>query len=290
MSGGSEERLQALFRDACEQELRAFKPGNVSVYSEGHAMTVEDFRRSAEVAAPFVCAEKLSLGEKIYYSIEATRAAVGCNTNLGILLLAAPLLQSWHKRNQGETLRESLCKVLKSTTLSDADWVYRAIRLAQPGGLGEAAEQDVRDPPKVTLLEAMRLAGGRDRIARQYTNSFSDIFDLGIPRYDMWMSRWGKEDWVVVAIFAGLLGHIPDSHMERKFGARFTRMVADRMARIEQAFSVADEPEQVLPLLREADAEFKSHGINPGTTADITVACLLAVRLEKLSELLSIHR
>jgi len=290
MSLEIEHYLQAAFREACELELRAFKPGNVSIYSEGHDMTVEDFRRSAEASAPWVCSVSLSLGEKIYYSIEATRAVVGCNTNLGIMLLAAPLLQAWYKREQGETLRESLCKVLKSTTLADAEWVYRAIRLARPGGLGETAEQDVRSSPGVNLLEAMRLAANRDRIAWQYTNSFSDIFDLCIPSYDIWMSRWGKEDWAVMAIFVELLGQIPDSHMDRKFGARFTRMVADRMARIEQAFSVADGPEQVMPLLREADAEFKSYGINPGTTADITVACLLTVRLERLSELLSIHR
>jgi triphosphoribosyl-dephospho-CoA synthase len=282
VSTSSRDAVQAAYLGACEQELRAFKPGNVSVYSEGHGMTVEDFRRSAAASAPFLCDETLSLGEKVYYAIEATRDAVGCNTNLGIVLLAAPLIRAFEIKSKDESLREALRKVLNGTTVADADWVYRAIRLAQPGGLGESPEQDVHGTPEVTLLDAMRLAETRDRIAYQYTSYYIDIFDFAIPRYHCSLSRWDNTEWAAVAVFVGLLKNIPDSHVERKFGTRFTRMVADRMARIERALSDSDEPEQAMRLLREVDAEFKSCGINPGTTADLTVTCLLAARMEGL--------
>jgi triphosphoribosyl-dephospho-CoA synthase len=276
--------LRAAYLEACEAELRAFKPGNVSVHSEGHGMTVEDFRRSAEASAPPLCDPALALGERIYSAIAATREAAGCNTNLGIVLLAAPLILACEARLPGQPLRESLGAVLSATTRADADWTYRAIRLAQPGGLGEAPEQDVRAAPQVTLLEAMRLAEHRDRIAFQYSNSFADILDFAIPRYHSALSRWGREEWATVAVFAGLLKNHPDSHIERKFGTRFSRRVAARMARIEQALQSPDEPEKVLRLLQEVDAEFKSCGINPGTTADLTVACLLAVRLQRITD------
>jgi triphosphoribosyl-dephospho-CoA synthase len=59
-------------------------------------------------------------------------------------------------------------------------------------------------------------------------------------------------------------------------------MVADRMAEIKLALSDSDRPESNLSLLHAVDTEFKSAGINPGTTADMTVASLLAVRLETL--------
>jgi triphosphoribosyl-dephospho-CoA synthase len=59
-------------------------------------------------------------------------------------------------------------------------------------------------------------------------------------------------------------------------------MVADRMTLIQQAMTDAEKPEDAMPVLRQVDEEFKSSGINPGTTADLTVACLLAVRLERL--------
>jgi len=274
--------LLSAYLQACETELRAFKPGNVSVYSEAHDMTVEDFRHSAVASGPFLCNPDLSLGEKIFQATRATREVIHCNTNLGIVLLAAPLFQAVQEIREGETLRNALQRVLRATTQADADWTYKAIRLAQPGGLGGSPDQDVRDAPEVTLLEAMRLAENRDRIAYQFTNSYADVFDLAIPRYHIALSHWGNEEWAAVAVFVGLLKRIPDSHIERKFGTRVTGMVASRMMQIDKALSVSDRPEQVTPLLQEVDAEFKSGGINPGTTADLTVACLLAVRLEAL--------
>jgi len=274
--------LEAAYLDACEIELKAFKPGNVSVHSQGHDMTVEDFRRSAKASAPLLCDERLSLGEKILRAIRATNEAVGCNTNLGIVLLAAPLIQACHSGKKKNSLRENLRQVLTATTVEDADRVYQAIRIASPGGLGESPEQDVRAAPQVTLFEAMRIAAGRDRIAYQYANCYADVFDLAIPSYDTALSRWGSKEWAAVAVFVGLLKRIPDSHVERKFGARFTRMVTDRMAIVDRALSSSIRPEQTLQLLQDVDAEFKSAGINPGTTADLTVACLLVARLESL--------
>lgn len=286
MTGIARELLEKAYLEACESELRAFKPGNVSIHSEGHDMTVADFRYSAQVSAPFLCDPSLSLGEKIFRAIEATRETAGCNTNLGIVLLAAPLLQACLDGDPARPLRDKLREVLNRTTLEDADWVYRAIRLAAPGGLGESAQQDVAAAPRVNLLEAMKIAEGRDRIAYQYSNCYTNVFDLAIPRYHYALFRWGKEEWAIVSVFAGLLKNIPDSHIERKFGTRFTRMVTDRMALVDQALSASDRPEQLMRLLQEVDAEFKSVGINPGTTADLTVACLLAIRLESLP----IHR
>lgn len=278
--------LEAAFIEACECELQAFKPGNVSVYSEAHDMTVEDFRASARLSAPFLADAGLSLGEKIYHAVRATREAVGCNTNLGIILLAAPLMQACQiSENQGREpagLRDRLTRVLENTTVDDCTWVYKAIRTAAPGGLGRASDQDVHAAPQVSLYEAMKLASGWDRIAYQYTVSFKDVFDFAIPRYHSGTSRWGDEAWAAVFVFSGLLECIPDTHIERKFGNRFTKRVAERMAALNRLLFLADRPELALQMLYEIDAEFKSSGVNPGTTADLTVACLLAVRLENL--------
>ncbi|MSS76409.1 MAG: triphosphoribosyl-dephospho-CoA synthase, partial [Methyloglobulus sp.] len=158
-------QLTELYRQACEIELQAFKPGNVSVYAEGHDMTVGDFRISAEVSAKPLCNPAYSLGEKIFHAVKATRDAVGCNTNLGIILLCAPLIQAATAVNSDSTLRHALSQVLAATTIKDADWVFKAIALAAPGGLGEADEQDVHNPATVTLTQAMQIAAGKDRIA-----------------------------------------------------------------------------------------------------------------------------
>lgn len=268
------------YRTACELELQAFKPGNVSIYAAGHDMTVADFRRSAEVSAPPLADPTLGLGERIFRATAVTRAAVGCNTNLGIVLLAAPLIQAAQTAAPSETLRSALRRVLDATTRDDAAWAFRAIALAAPGGLGHSAEQDVREPPTVTLLEAMRLASERDRIARQYTHAYREVFDFAIPSYHTWLSRWRDEAWAAAAVFLRLLQRFPDSHIERKFGTRHTGMVTARMAKLENALSTAATPDEALALFHAVDSELKANRINPGTTADLTVACLLAVKLE----------
>ncbi|HWO99658.1 MAG TPA: triphosphoribosyl-dephospho-CoA synthase [Methylococcus sp.] len=283
-SAGFASACEAAYRAACEAELRAFKPGNVSIFSEGHGMTVQHFRSSAAASAPWLSKPSLSLGERIYRAIEATRTVVDCNTNLGIVLLAAPLIIAAQSVSEGETLRSRLRSVLATTTVEDADWVYRAIRLARPGGLGTVARHDVRETPEITLTEAMRLAAQRDRIAYQYANHYADVFDFMIPRYHTALSQRGDESWAAVAVYSGLLARVPDSHIERKFGPRHSSWVADKMAFVEKTLNESARPEAALGLLREVDSEFKARDINPGTSADLTVACLLAVRLEVLLE------
>ena len=66
-------------------------------------------------------------------AIEATRRVVSTNTNLGIVLLLAPLAAV----PEGIDLADGVERVLAETTVADACLVYRAIRLAQPGGMGE---------------------------------------------------------------------------------------------------------------------------------------------------------
>lgn len=278
----SARQVSDLYRLACEVELEAFKPGNVSIYADGHDMTVADFIASAEVSAGPLCDPDYTLGEKIYYAVKATRTAVGCNTNLGILLLCAPLVQAVNYCGSGVTLRQAVHRVVASTTVEDADWVFKAIALASPGGLGKSEEQDVHERPSVTLTEAMKIASAKDRIALQYVTDYKDIFDFSVLRYNVVFDRWGDRNWAAVAVYADLLSQFPDSHIERKYGNRYSEMVATRMALISEALSKTDDPEQLKPLLYRVDQEFKLNGINPGTTADLTVATVLTVFLEDL--------
>ena len=124
-----EQRAKAAYLLACDLEIRAFKPGNVSDESEGHDMTPEDFRQSARASATALTQTDLALGERILLAIEATRAAAGCNTNLGIVLLAAPLIEAYLRKKTGTPLQTVLADILAETTLSDAamalleDWV-----------------------------------------------------------------------------------------------------------------------------------------------------------------------
>lgn len=276
------ERLKKAYIHACEMELQAFKPGNVSVYAEGHDMTVEDFRISAQVSAEPLTNPQYSLGEKIYYAVKATRNAVHCNTNLGILLLCAPLLQAMENYRADRTLRQNLADILRQTCIDDADWVFKAITLAAPGGLGANDEQDVKEKAEINLTRAMQLAAEQDRIAYQYVSDYKDVFETMFLSYNLGFKRWGDQKWAATAAYVDFLCQYPDSHIVRKYGSLFTEFVVTHMKTVEAGLAQSDNPEQMLALLHHTDAEFKSKGVNPGTTADLTVTLLLIVELERM--------
>ena len=81
---------RAAFLWACELDVATPKPGNVSVAVAGHGMQASMFVASAEAAAPALFAARRRVGERIEEAMRASFAVAGCNTNLGIVLLAAP--------------------------------------------------------------------------------------------------------------------------------------------------------------------------------------------------------
>lgn len=266
------------FHDACLTELDALKPGNVHRLSEGHRMTVADFEASAAAAAPLIGRKGLSVGRRIRLAAEATRLAVGQNTNLGIVLLAAPLAEAALAPRPGD-LRARLHHVLQGLSVEDAREAYRAIRETAPGGLGEVPAHDVRAEPEVTLLEAMRAAETRDRIAWNYTHDFADVFTLGLKWLAHAEERWGETAWAASRVYLGFLAHVPDTLIERKFGERIAAEVREEARPIEAGLTESPSPEAMTAPLVAFDSALKARGLNPGTSADLTVATLFAAAL-----------
>jgi triphosphoribosyl-dephospho-CoA synthase len=135
------------FIAACRAELSSLKPGNVHDFAGGHGMDTEMFVASAKASAPFIAKPGLSVGARIEAAVTASVAAAGCNTNLGIILLCAPLACA---AQEGEgPLRVHIDTVLDHLTVADAQAVYRAINSARPAGLGTARAHDMAEVPTV---------------------------------------------------------------------------------------------------------------------------------------------
>jgi len=281
MSSGSDDRgigpaaLRGAFLRSCRAELEALKPGNVHIHAEGHGMTVQDFLRSAEAAAGPLCERGSSVGTRIRAAVDASWSAVPLNTNLGIVLLAAPLLSAAERGSGG--LRSRLEVVLQGLTIDDAVDAFAAIRRANPGGLGRAEAQDVGMAPTITLLAAMSLAADRDRIARQYTTGYTDVFATGVHRIEASRQAGHAPDWTATLVFLDFLRAFPDTHIARKFGAGTAEQVRDEAALLYRA--LPEESAAALPRLSALDRSLKARGLNPGTSADLTVASLLASEL-----------
>jgi triphosphoribosyl-dephospho-CoA synthase len=273
----SRERLRAAYEDACRREIEALKPGNVHLFADGHSMSADQFLTSAGVSSAPLTDPGLSVGLRIFEAVRATRQAVGVNTNLGIVLLAAPLARAAEMKG---ALRDNLAATLDGMTIEDTKAVFEAIVLASPGGLGSAEANDVRDEPKVHLLEAMRDAAGRDSIARQYVTRFDDVFGVGVTTLDAALSRGESGMWPTVFAYMGFLAGFPDSHIARKHGDGIANQVQQEAVAIQAALDVAEGEAPRIRLLTEFDRRLKARNINPGTSADLTVACLFAHTLD----------
>jgi triphosphoribosyl-dephospho-CoA synthase len=270
--------LRRAFVAACRAELAALKPGNVHVHADGHGMTVADFSRSAEAAAEPLCRIGSTVGARIREAVAASLAVVACNTNLGIILLAAPLIAA--AESGRATLREALAIVLEGLTVADAVDAYAAIAQAHPGGIGSAARQDVFSPPTVTLREAMVLAADRDLVARQYVTGFAEIFAVGTTRLEASRRQGAAAEWATTLVFLDFLAGFPDSHIARKFGLETARSVQREAADLR--LILPDDPAAAFPILLGFDSDLKRRGLNPGTSADLTVASVLAVEVKRI--------
>lgn len=262
--------------------MQALKPGNVGTHADGHGMTVEDFLRSADAVAPELSRAGLTVGDRILRSMEATLARVPCNTNLGIVLLLAPLTHAVLAASPAGSLRERVRGVLASLTVDDAVEAYAAIRAARPGGVGSAAQQDVAERPTVTLLEAMRLAASRDRIAHQYASGYEDVFTEGLPALRGALQQGLDMEWATAVCYLRYLARFPDTHVARKFGGAAAERIRQHAAAVESRVKACDNPHTAVPMLLGWDEELKAGGFNPGTSADLTVATLVACRFETL--------
>jgi triphosphoribosyl-dephospho-CoA synthase len=262
----------AAFVRACDLDVAVRKPGNVSVASAGHGMDANVLRAAADAAASPLFARGDPVGRRIERAVDAARAAVGCNANLGIVLLCAPIaaaLEQTPRPRSAAALRPRVEERLQALDVEDARAAFRAIVRANPGGLGYADEHDARGVPTLGLREAMSLAADRDSIARQYANGFADVFDGGLPLFAR-VARTSVER-AMLATFLDFLRRWPDSHVARKHGLDVAQALARNAAARSERYG--DDAGRARPEEIAAwDVELKARGINPGTSADLAVA------------------
>jgi len=269
-------QLAQAYKNACMGELQALKPGNVHAFSDGHGMTIQDFIQSADVTAEPIARAGLSVGERVFYSVEATQKTVGQNTNLGMLLLCAPLLHAASSVQADQSLWAQLSQTLKQLSIDDAVWVAKAIVLANPGGLGASDQHDVHEAPAVSLLEMMHSAQDKDRISWQYANAFQDIVGFGVNLYADALLKWENAAWATTALYLGFLTRYADTHVLRKHGEQVANLLMLEAKEIESNYWSTRNPKLMQKQLLVWDASLKARKINPGTSADLTVATLLA--------------
>ncbi len=262
---------------ACILECSAPKAGNVHQGRDFADATFADFVASAEAIVPAMSAARANgVGWAVLESVKSTRAAVGKNTNLGIILLLAPLAAVDPLRLD---IQHGVLDVLDRLSIEDCKLAYEAIRLANPGGLGSSAKQDVQNVPDVNLLEAMKLASERDLVAYEYANGYRNVFGLACPGIMSRLERFGSIELAIVGAHLELMARLPDSLIARKRGvaeAQSASLKAERVLELGWPNSNANEAFEAFDLWLRSEGSSR----NPGATADL-IASALYVLLQK---------
>ena len=259
---------------ACLWEAAAPKPGNVHPHADFEDVCFTDYLASAVAIGPAMeRAVAQNLGSTILQAAEATRKWVGRNTNLGTILLLAPLASVPRQSPLGEGVAD----VLAATDREDAVQVYEAIRTARPGGIGTVEKMDVYQTAPSDLCAAMREAADRDFIARQYAEDFAPLFTEIVPNLRAALEQGMPLSTAIVHVHLQTLHAFPDSLIARKCGIDVAREASRRAGEVLATGSHQSDAYQ--RALQSLDHYLRDdqHRRNPGTTADMLAAGLFTL-------------
>lgn len=263
---------------ACLLEATTPKPGNVHRGADFEDLCFNDFVVSGVAIGPAMeAAHHVGVGVAVLEAIRETRLLVPTNTNLGCVLLIAPLAAVPRE----QPLDQGIGAVLDSLTARDAEQVYEAIGLATPGGLGHVDEMDVRGAPPRDLIKAMRLAAERDLVARQYANGFAEVLSCVVPWLLEGQASRRSLTTAIVHTHLRLMAEFPDSLIARKCGMQVAQEAATRARHV---LTSGDPSARAYErALRDLDFWLRSdgHRRNPGTSADLIAAGLFAALRER---------
>lgn len=260
---------------ACTLEVTIPKPGNVHRSADFEDTSLQDFLLSAIAIGPVMeQAGELSLGKLVQQSVQATMGVTRQNTNLGMILLLAPLA-SVAAADPGGLTTSGLSEFLNNTTTQDCQAIYQGIALCRPGGMGNVKEYDIQNTECPDhILEAMRLAEPRDLIAHQYTHGFSEVINFVWPEIrTLLVQGYGLSD-AVIQTYLKLMHQFPDSLIARKNGPEIAAQSAALAGKVLAAGNVG-EPAWI-KALSDFDFWLRADGNrrNPGTSADLIAAGL----------------
>ena len=251
---------------ACLLEATARKPGNVHPEASFPDLTYADFVKSAAVIAKILAnIESHTIGCSIKECISETQKVISSNSNLGMVLLLAPLAAVPPEK----TIAEGIQEVLEQLSIQDAKEVYEAIRIANPGGLGNTKTEDVASEPTGTLRDVMCIAANHDSVASEYANNFCITLSTAVPALQTFWKQCTNWEEAVIRLQLQLMSDFPDTLIARKCGIEEAQQSAMHANEVLKAEDFKTNLSKLDSWLR-----FKGNQRNPGTTADLIVAGL----------------
>ena len=276
----SENQVKMAFEYSCKLDVFSIKPGNIFLDYPAYGMTHKDFLQGSMACSDIVCEHGMDIGDKILECVKASMDVVGCNTNLGIILLCVPIVEALYLDKNHNFEQNNLKKVINSIDSKQTKLIYKAINTANAGGMGSQEKFDLKEKSsEFTLLDAMKFASSYDYIANEYANSFSNIINVVSLNWRKHFKLMENAECATTATYLQQLSKNPDSLIARKHGLEVAKEVSKRFLEISKEYSELKNPNILNKKLLLLDSELKIQGLNPGTTADVVVASIFLNRL-----------
>lgn len=277
----SEAEVKMAFEYACKLDVFSIKPGNVFFNHPAYGMTHKDFLQSSMACSDIICENGMDIGIKVLECVKASFDVVGCNTNLGIILLCAPIVEAIYLDKDHKFLQSNLKIVIDGIDEKQTASIYKAINMAHAGGMGSKEEFDLNEDnsSNFRLFEAMSFASSYDYIASEYISYFHNVINTISPSWRNYFNNMKDDKCATTATFLNLISSTPDSLIARKHGESVAKEVSARFKDISDDYCSSEAPKNLNNKLLLLDSELKIQGLNPGTTADVVVASIFLNRL-----------
>ena len=277
----TETQVKMAFEYSCKLDVFSIKPGNVCLNYPAYGMNHKDFLQSSMACSDIICDKNLDIADKILESVKASIDVVGCNTNLGIILLCAPIANAIYMNKNHKFDQNNLKNLIEGINEKQTKKIYKAISIANAGAMGEKGKFDLNNSKIInfSFIDAMRYASSYDYIAYQYSTNFSNIINNISKDWRNYFNFMDNDEHATTATFLKLISTTPDSLISRKYGIDKAKEVSKRLKNIADEYCSLKNPNILNNQLLLLDSELKIQKINPGTTADVVVASIFLNRL-----------
>lgn len=236
---------------------------------------------------------KIRLGKHILTAVQQTKQwQSGGNTNLGAILLLMPICAASclllpKESKDFSDIRSELDHVIRNTTYEDTIDLYKAIEIANPGGLGDVDKFDVNNEKainnimesKTNLYKIFDLTKDRDSIAKEWVTKFEITFELGLPYFQNIFRKSHDINITIINTFLKIVSEVPDTLIIRKHGNEVSKRYSDKAKSILEKGGLLENKNRETLIQWDENLSNLKDKINPGTTADLIISTIFSALL-----------
>ena len=218
---------------------------------------------------------------------EMMRWQSGGNVLLGHILILAPLVSAATicvklDKFKLEDFKSTLKKLIIDATVEDTLNLYDAIKICNPGGLGQIEKYDIYGENSydeirqdaITLKQIFEFSKDYDLISNEYFSGFSITLEEGVPYFIETFEKTKDINIAIVNTYLKLLSSHLDTLIIRKSGKEGAVKVSKTASEIINFGGISTKKGLDLTIKFDKDLCKQNGKMNPGTIADLVAGVI----------------